>query len=758
MQLAVWTTTPWTLPANLAVAVNGDLTYALVDSGERKLIVAEDLVDELAAKFDTPLNVIGLLKGEALVGTTYSRPVPNNAIKGDASVVLGGDYITSEGGTGLVHTAPGHGQDDYQTGLKYDLPPFSPVDAAGKFTSEAGSDLEGLPVLTKGSEEITERLGDKVLLSEPYEHRYPYDWRTKKPVLMRATDQWFASVDSFREDALRAINEVTWTPSVGKNRISAMTELRGDWCISRQRSWGVPLPVFYHKDTGEPLVTDETLDRIVSLVEDKGTNVWFELEVDELLPDTISNKGDYVKGTDTMDVWFDSGTSWAGVVGQRSELGKSDDEPADLYLEGSDQHRGWFQSSLLTSVACRNKAPYSSVLTHGFVLDEKGFKMSKSLGNVVDPKLVIEGGNNLKKEPAYGADVLRLWVATVDYSSDVRIGPNAIKQVFEQYRKLRNTLRYMVGNVADVPEEGSSDFTAYDAAANYDTLPSLDKWLLGRLNALEVECYDAYDQYQFQRAVNALSAFATNELSALYLDVAKDRLYVSPQHSARRRSCQSVLIACLNTLPRLLAPLLPHLAEELWQALPYKAGDAFSAERGSVFDLAEPWTRGSLAPFTPHDEAKWDARRQLRDDANRALEAARRDKLVGASLDAKVVVSPPVDAEARKAFDESLAGLADTSQVIAPHGKDIADAVDDLRFLFLVSDVEVVESSDAVCGVCADQHVVSSADSFTGATVGVVEASTARCARCWYHDSTVGSLANHPALCARCGDAVGDDV
>ena len=311
--------------------------------------------------------------------------------------------------------------------------------------------------------------------------------------------------------------------------------------------------------------------------------------MDELLPDTISNKGDYVKGTDTMDVWFDSGTSWAGVVGQRSELGKSM-TTGRLVSGRSDQHRGWFQSSLLTSVACRNKAPYSSVLTHGFVLDEKGFKMSKSLGNVVDPKLVIEGGNNLKKEPAYGADVLRLWVATVDYSSDVRIGPNAIKQVFEQYRKLRNTLRYMVGNVADVPEEGSSDFAAYDAAANYDSLPSLDKWLLGRLNALEVECYDAYDQYQFQRAVNASSAFATNELSALYRR-REDGCIVSPR-TGRRRSCQSVLIACLNTLPRLLAPLLPHLAESL-QALPYKAGDAFLAERGSVFDLTEPWTRGS---------------------------------------------------------------------------------------------------------------------------------------------------------------------
>ena len=757
VQLAVWTTTPWTLPANLAVAVNGELTYALVESASRKLIVAEDLVDGLASKFDTPLTVLGLIKGSALVGTKYTRPVANEGIAGDAQVVLGGDYITSDGGTGLVHTAPGHGQDDYQTGLKYDLPPFSPVDAAGKFTSEAGVDLEGLPVLGKGSDEIAERLGANLLLKEPYEHRYPYDWRTKKPVIMRATDQWFASVDSFREDALRAIDEVVWTPSVGKNRITKMVEGRGDWCISRQRSWGVPLPVFYHKDTGEPLVNADTLEHIEKLVEARGTNVWFELEVEDLLPDSVPDKDQYIKGTDTMDVWFDSGTSWAGVVGLRDELGKGSEQPADLYLEGSDQHRGWFQSSLLTSVACRNKAPYAEVLTHGFVLDEKGFKMSKSLGNVMDPLKIIEGGNNLKQEPAYGADVLRLWVATVDYSSDVRIGPNAIKQVFEQYRKIRNTLRYMVGNIADVPLEGSSEFAAYDASLVYDTLPSLDKWLLGRLNALEAECFDAYDAYQFQRAVNALSAFVTNELSALYLEVAKDRLYVSPQNSARRRSCQSVLIACLDTLPRLLAPLLPHLAEELWQALPYKKGEAFSSERGSVFDLGDaPWSRGSLAPYAAHDETKWEARRSLRDDANRALEAARQDKLVGASLDAKILVAPPSDPDAFAAFDASLEGLSDPAALIAPHGADVADAVDDLRFLFLVSDVEVVDGAAAVCGVCDDQHVVAASDSATGATVGVVEASTARCARCWYHDRSVGSLAAHPSLCARCGDAVGE--
>ena len=672
-----------------------------------------------------------------------------------------------------VHTAPGHGQDDYATGLKHGLPPFSPVDGGGKFTAEAGEGLEGLKVLAEGGEEVTRRVeasGD-LLLAEPYEHRYPYDWRTKKPVLMRATDQWFASVSSFRAAALEAIDAVEWTPAAGRNRIAAMTEQRGDWCISRQRSWGVPLPVFYDRETGEPLVTAETLAHVEAIVREQGSDAWFELDVADLLPPSLAGDADkYVKGTDTMDVWFDSGTSWAGVVGLRDELGKAGGAPADLYLEGSDQHRGWFQSSLLTSVACRGAdesaevggAPYKSVLTHGFVLDEKGFKMSKSLGNVVDPKTIIDGGKNEKVDPPYGADVLRLWVASVDYTADVRVGKNTLKQVFEQYRKLRNTLRYMVGNVHDVPRNDGSEAWAetWDCSngQRYASLPSLDKWLLGRLGALERECFAAYDKYQFQRAVTALSAFAVNELSALYLDVAKDRLYVSPKKADRRVACQATLVAVLDALPRLLAPLLPHLAEELHQALPYVDGEPYET-RSSVFDLsAKPWDGTNLAPFPPHDEAKFATVRALRDDANRALEAARRDKLLGASLDAAVFVAPPTDADAKAAFDAALAPLYRGDAPIEPHARQGAkatvDEVDDLRFLLLVSDVTFVDAASDVAAHCDQGHVVAADDSETKATVGAAAAETPRCVRCWYHDATVGTKPAHPCLCARCDDAV----
>ncbi|KAJ1462912.1 tRNA synthetases class I-domain-containing protein [Pelagophyceae sp. CCMP2097] len=770
IELAVWTTTPWTLPANLAVAVNENLDYVVVEAfaaadaedhnmAGRKFIVAAALADSLAKKFGVTLSTVATFKGSELAaGTTYTRPIAN-CMPALARVVVGGDYITSEGGTGLVHTAPGHGMDDYQTGVKYGLEPFSPVDGEGKFTAEAGDGLAGLSVMNgDGGTEVEKRLGASLLLSEKYAHRYPYDWRTKKPVIQRATSQWFASVSGFRDEALKAIDEVQWLPAVGKNRISAMTEKRGDWCISRQRSWGVPLPVFYRKSDGEPVVTAETLKHVEAIVREHGSDAWFSMTVSELLPPgPLRDEADlYERGADTMDVWFDSGTSWAGVVSARGEL----EYPADLYLEGSDQHRGWFQSSLLTSIAASGKAPYKAVLTHGFVLDEKGFKMSKSLGNVVDPKQILSGGTNLKKDPAYGADVMRLWVSSVDYSSDVRLGPNTLKQVFEQYRKIRNTMRYIVGNVYDVPSGAEG---AFDARASYETLPSVDKWLLGRLGGLELEMGEAMETYQFSRAMNALVNFCTADLSSFYLDVAKDRLYIPAATAARRVQCQAVLAQCLETLPRLFAPILPHLAEELWQAIPYKAGVAYDGARGSVFELPTAWDSKvdaqKLAPFPPHDEAAWALVGQLRDDANRALELARQDKVVGASLDAEVVVSPPAGAAEAEAFWAVFRSLEAPAE-FAPHvsiaefDATAANDVDQLRSLLLVSQVRFVADAAAVAAECGT-YVVA-AGSALGATVGVKQAPTARCDRCWYHDVTVGRSLKHKGLCARCDDAVKD--
>ncbi|KAJ9521483.1 hypothetical protein QJQ45_008884 [Haematococcus lacustris] len=416
---AIWTTTPWTIPANLAVAVNGQLEYSLVAvQGEdtvgwscKKLVVASDLVPKLQDKLGVQLLVLARLPGASLEGCTYRHPLFERV----SPLVLGGDYITTDTGTGLVHTAPGHGQEDYQVGLRCGLPLLSPVDDAGCFTHEAGPRFAGksVQVTTRGAE-----VG-ALLLEEQYAHKYPYDWRTKKPTIFRATSQWFASVDGFKAQSLEAIRQVTWVPAAGQTRITSMTEGRNDWCISRQRKWGVPIPVFYDKQSDEPLMTEDTISHVTQLVAQQGSDCWWTLPIEELLPPSLAHLAPSLrKGEDTMDVWFDSGSSWAGVLQTTPGL----TFPADLYLEGSDQHRGWFQSSLLTSVAATGQAPYKQVLTHGFALDEKGAKMSKSLGNVVDPRIVIEGGKDERKDPPYGADVLRMWVASVDFTSDVMVG------------------------------------------------------------------------------------------------------------------------------------------------------------------------------------------------------------------------------------------------------------------------------------------------------------------------------------------------
>lgn len=431
-------------PAPTSTA-NGKRKFGSILSESKKpyLIVASDLVETLQAKWGLKLQVKKTFLGSDLENCKYTHPID----KRECPVVIGGDYITTESGTGLVHTAPGHGQEDYITGLKYKLPIFSPVDDDGKFTAEAGQ-FSGLDVLGDGNVAVVNYLDEcsSLIMEEPYKHKYPYDWRTKKPTIFRATEQWFASVEGFRQAAMDAINKVTWIPSQAENRICTMTASRSDWCISRQRTWGVPIPVFYHKISKEPLMNQETISHIKSIISEKGSDAWWYMTVEDLLPEKYRDKAlDYEKGTDTMDVWFDSGSSWAAVLQKR----EGHSLPADLYLEGSDQHRGWFQSSLLTSVATRGTAPYSGVITHGFVLDEKGLKMSKSMGNVVDPRTVIEGGKNQGELPGYGADVLRLWVSSVDYTGDVMIGSQILRQMSDIYRKLRGTLRYLLGNLYD---------------------------------------------------------------------------------------------------------------------------------------------------------------------------------------------------------------------------------------------------------------------------------------------------------------------
>jgi isoleucyl-tRNA synthetase len=719
--VAIWTTTPWTLPGNLAIAVNPDLTYAIVhavDDGApgrfKYLLVAKDLVETLEAKFETPLVIEASVMGRALEHMTYRHPLYDRT----SEVVIGGDYITTESGTGLVHTAPGHGQEDYQVGLRYGLPIVSPVDDRGFFTEEAGP-FAGLKVVDKakndndclkvevseGNQAIIDALNTagSLLHQEAYSHKYPYDWRTKQPTIFRATEQWFASVEGFREEALAAIASVEWIPAQGQNRITAMVSERSDWCISRQRCWGVPIPVFYDEETNEPLLNAETIAYAKAIIAAKGSDAWWELPVAELLPESYRNNGHtYRKGTDTMDVWFDSGSSWAAVVEQRENLRY----PADMYLEGSDQHRGWFQSSLLTSVAVQGIAPFKTVLTAGFVVDEQGRKMSKSIGNVMDPMTVIEGGKNQKEEPPYGADVVRLWVSSVDYSSDVPVGKTILKQMSDVYRKIRNTARFLLGSL--------QDFDPVQHEVLYDLLPELDRYMLHRIGEVFAEVTEAYQQYEFFRVFQTIQNFCVVDLSNFYLDVAKDRLYISAPDAPRRRSCQTVLWVVLENLVRAIAPILSHMAEDIWQFLPHPTPHKSVFEAGWV-KLDSQWSQPELG-------SKWNTLRQIRQAVNTELEAKRVNKEIGASLEAKIdlVVNDHV--------------LVKTLLAMNPLNSNIVTGVDELRYLFLVSQVTIQEPTSKsppfkVIAHKADGH---------------------KCDRCWNYSTTVGLSQKHPLLCDRC--------
>ena len=615
LHVAIWTTTPWTLPANLAVSVNERLDYALADDGSgRLLLVAADLIESLSGTLALPLKRKATVKGALLAGLIYRHPLLDRT----SPIVIGGEYITTESGTGLVHTAPGHGVDDFHTGQKNGLPVLCPVDEAGTLTEEAGP-FAGLNVLKDANPAIIEALqqADALLKHEPYGHRYPYDWRTKKPTIFRATEQWFASIDGFRDDALDAIDKVNWTPASGRNRIESMVKERGDWCISRQRTWGVPIPVFYNRTNGEVLLNADTLAHIQGLIADHGADVWWEKDESELLPAAYASESDqWRKGTDTMDVWFDSGSSWAAVASQRDNLSY----PADLYLEGSDQHRGWFQSSLLTSVAVNGHAPYQRVLTHGFALDEKGRKMSKSLGNVVDPMVIIAGGKNQKQDPPYGADVLRLWVSSVDYSADVPIGAGILRQLADVYRKVRNTSRYLLGNL--------HDFNPSRDGIPVHELPLLDRWMLQRSAEVMDDINAAFENFEFYRFFQLLQNYCVSYLSNFYLDIAKDRLYVSAPDDRRRRSCQTVMALIIERLAGLIAPVLCHMAEDIWQNLPY------SVAHTSVFQNGWPSVPADWRD--PALTAPVQQLRQLRTAVNKVLEDCRNQQELGASLEAAV--------------------------------------------------------------------------------------------------------------------------
>jgi isoleucyl-tRNA synthetase len=704
LKAAIWTTTPWTIPANLALCFNPKLTYAVVGSESHPelgyLLLAADLRETLEKVLEVPLDIQVTFLGQILEYSLAKHPLYDRT-----SLCVMGDYVTTESGTGIVHTAPGHGEDDFKTGQKYGLPVLTPVDDAGNFTQEAGDPFVGLNVVAKqksasANEAVIRALTEvNALLKEvPYGHKYPYDWRTKEPTIFRATTQWFASVAGFREAALKAIQTVKWIPEIGQNRITSMVQDRSDWCISRQRSWGVPIPVFYDLETGDPLLTPETIHHIEEIFRRAGSDAWWEYEVEVLLPPAYRHNGrTYRKGMDTMDVWFDSGSSWSAVCQERG-LGY----PVDLYLEGSDQHRGWFQSSLLTSVAVHDRAPYKAVLTHGFVLDEKGQKMSKSLGNVVDPMIVIEGGKNQKEDPPYGADVLRLWVSSVDYNGDVPLGKTILNQMADVYRKIRNTARFLLSNLYD--------FDPSQDALPFESLSEIDQYILHRSREVGEEIQSAYENYQYFRFFQAIQNFCVVDLSSFYLDIGKDRLYISHPTAARRRQCQTVLALLLENLARAIAPVLSHLAEEIWSHLPYPKSSPSVFESGWL-QLPQQWSNPILAQT-------WERLREIRLEVNKALEEARSAKRIGAAAEAKVILQTK---------DPELL------QILKDHEHE-------LRYLFMTSQVDVINEQDL--------------ELKSSITVQIHPADGQKCVRCWNFSTHVGESLEHPELCERCISAL----
>ncbi len=687
----VWTTTPWTIPASEGITVDAGFDYAVVQpAGEtRKFVVAEQLISSVAEKLGwEDVKTLQTLKGAQLEKMTAHHPYYDRDL-----LVMNGNFVTLDAGTGLVHTAPGFGEDDFNVGTKYGLPVFSPVDGQGKMTADAPG-FEG--VFYEDANKISlDKLKEKNLLLKymPYTHSYPFDWRTKKPIIFRATPQWFASVSSFRQQILDALDDVKFYPDWGKRRLYNMIKDRGDWVISRQRAWGVPLPIFYAED-GTPIMTEETISHVADLFAEHGSNYWFEHDAKDLLPDGFTSehspKGTFTKETDIMDVWFDSGSSHQAVLAARPEL----TYPADLYLEGSDQYRGWFNSSLITSVAVSGKAPYKAVMSQGFTLDKNGKKMSKSIGNTIAPDEIIK---------RMGAEILRLWVASVDSSADVRVSMESFTQISESYRKLRNTMRFMLSNV--------TDFDPAKDTVPYADLAGADRYLLSRLNDLVEQVRADYDKYDFIDIYKLLLSFVTNDLSAFYLDFAKDILYIDAANAPTRRSMQTVLYQALVRMTTLMTPLLPHTAEEIWPFLHEKAEYAQLAEMPEV----EPeWQNDALI-------GRWADFMTLRSDVLKSLEQARDAKLIGRPMEAALDL------------------------YVSDHNAEMLSQLhSNVAQLLIVSKLTVHPLAEAP----------ETADKYDDVAVVVKHASGEVCQRCRMIKEDVGTDDAYPTLCGRCAAIV----
>jgi isoleucyl-tRNA synthetase len=688
----IWTTTPWTLPANAGICLHPDFDYILLETGGEKYVIARGLLEAVAAELEwSDYKISKQFKGRELERAVCRHPF----FARDSLVVLG-THVTLDAGTGCVHTAPGHGEDDFYVGKEYGLEVISPVDNSGRFTEEAGQ-FKGLLVHDANEDVIAELQKRNLLLKvSRIKHQYPYCWRCKHPIIYRATDQWFASIEGFRQDALKAIDSVRWIPSWGRERIFNMVRDRGDWCISRQRTWGVPIPIFYCESCGNTIIDAATIDRISALFAEHGSDIWFSRDASYLLPEgyRCGNCGGdkFRKETDIMDVWFDSGSSHMAVLETYDELSW----PADMYLEGSDQHRGWFNSSLSTAVAVRGKAPYRQVLTHGFLVDEQGKKQSKSMGNAIDPLKLIK---------SMGADILRLWVASADYRNDVSVSDNIIKQCAEAYRKIRNTCRFILGNLYD--------FDPAKDTVEYHNLNELDRWALLKLHRLIKRVSKAYDDYEFHVVFHTVHNFCTVDLSSIYFDILKDRLYCCHPNDPARKAAQTVLYELINALVVILTPILAYTSEEIYSHL-RKENDPVSVQLLEWPEYKEEYIDEAL-------EARMSRVLEVREAVTKSLEEARARKVIGHSLAARVTI------------------------YAAPDWLSLLKTVDDLEKVFIVSQVELKTADERT-------PEAISLEELPGVWVDVGAAAGEKCERCWIIEPSVG---DHDAnLCERCSQVV----